>query len=52
MRKDIAVLDARLAKAAPAGDAQLSTGKPHAYPANAIHHEAAAPATAGQGEAH
>ena len=42
MRKDIAVLDARLASTAPAGDAQLKTGTPRAYPANAIHHEAVA----------
>jgi NADH-quinone oxidoreductase subunit M len=40
MRKDIAALDARLAKAAPAGDSQLEKGKPHAYPANTVHHEA------------
>ncbi len=38
MRQDIAMLDARLADAAPAGDAQLSPGKPRAYPANAIGH--------------
>ena len=36
MRKDIATLDARLAKAAPAGDAKLAEGKPRAYPANAV----------------
>ena len=46
MRKDIAVLDARLASAAPAGDSMLKAGKSRAYPANAVHHEAAA------GEAH
>ena len=47
MRKDIATLDARLAGAAPTGDARLAPGKPHAYPANAIHREAPA-----AGEAH
>ena len=42
MRQDIALLDARLAEAAPAGDAAVATGKPRAFPANAIAHEAAA----------
>jgi NADH-quinone oxidoreductase subunit M len=41
MRADIAALDARLAQARPAGDAQLKAGKPkaaaehHAEPAHA-----------------
>ncbi|HSF13384.1 MAG TPA: NADH-quinone oxidoreductase subunit M, partial [Erythrobacter sp.] len=38
MRKDIAVLDARLAQAAPAGDAALAAGAPRAEAANAISH--------------
>ena len=41
MRKDIATLDARLAAATPAGDSMLKPGSPRAYPANAVHHEAA-----------
>jgi proton-translocating NADH-quinone oxidoreductase, chain M len=40
MRADIAVLDARLAAAAPASDAQLAPGTPRAEAANALpHHE-------------
>lgn len=40
MRADIAVLDARLAAAAPVGDAQLAPGAPRAEAANAMpHHE-------------
>ena len=46
IRKDIALLDARLADVAPAGDAKLAQGKPRSYPANAIAHDAPA------GEAH
>ena len=42
MRKDIAVLDARLASAAPGGDSMLKTGPARAYPANAVQHQAAA----------
>jgi len=42
IRKDIAALNARLARAAPAGDAKLAAGEPRSYPANAIAHEAAA----------
>ncbi len=43
MRADIAVLDARLAAAAPASDAQLAPGTPRAEAANALpHHENAA----------
>jgi NADH-quinone oxidoreductase subunit M len=42
MRADIAVLDARLAAAAPASDAQLAPGTPRAGAANAMpHHEKA-----------
>ena len=36
MRKDIATLDARLARAAPAGDSKPVQGKPLSYPANAV----------------
>jgi NADH-quinone oxidoreductase subunit M len=40
MRKDIAVLDARLAAAAPASDAALAPGAPRSEAANAMpHHE-------------
>jgi NADH-quinone oxidoreductase subunit M len=42
MRADIAVLDARLAAAAPASDAQLAPGTPRAEAANALHHDTAA----------
>jgi NADH-quinone oxidoreductase subunit M len=38
MRKDIAVLDARLAAAAPAGDAALAADAPRAEAANALSH--------------
>jgi NADH-quinone oxidoreductase subunit M len=38
MRADIAVLDARLAAAAPASDAQLAPGAPRAEAANALPH--------------
>jgi NADH-quinone oxidoreductase subunit M len=38
MRKDIATLDARLATAAPAGDARLAPGTPRAEAANALGH--------------
>jgi NADH-quinone oxidoreductase subunit M len=38
MRNDIAVLDARLAAAAPASDAQLAPGTPRAQAANALEH--------------
>ena len=41
MRKDIAVLDARLAAAAPAGDARLAPGTPRAAAANALGHHGA-----------
>ena len=47
MRQDIAVLDARLAEAAPRGDAHPVQGEPRAYPANAL-----AAHEAGEGEAH
>jgi NADH-quinone oxidoreductase subunit M len=40
MRADIAALDARIASAAPASDAQLAPGTPRATAANALaHHE-------------
>ena len=39
MRADIAVLDARLAAAAPASDAALTAGAPRAEAANALPHE-------------
>ena len=45
MRADIAALDARLERSAPAGDSNLVVGEPRAEAANAIHHGAA-------GEAH
>jgi NADH-quinone oxidoreductase subunit M len=38
MRADIAVLDARLAAAAPASDAALAAGEPRAKAANAMPH--------------
>jgi NADH-quinone oxidoreductase subunit M len=38
MRKDIATLDARLAAAAPAGDARLAPGTPREEAANALGH--------------
>jgi NADH-quinone oxidoreductase subunit M len=41
MRADIAVLDARLAAAAPASDAQLAPGTPRAEAANALSHHGA-----------
>jgi len=41
MRADIQALDARLARAAPEGDAQLAVGPPKAESANALHHIAA-----------
>ncbi|WDA40745.1 NADH-quinone oxidoreductase subunit M [Erythrobacter sp. BLCC-B19] len=41
MRKDIAMLDARLAAAAPAGDARLAPGTPRAKAANALEHHGA-----------
>ena len=44
MRADIAALDARLARARPAGDAQLTAGKPQAA---AQSHEPAAAHTKG-----
>ncbi|WP_375291349.1 NADH-quinone oxidoreductase subunit M [Qipengyuania sp.] len=47
MRQDIALLDARLAEAAPQGDARPVQGEPRAYPANAL-----AAHEAGEGEAH
>ena len=37
MRADIAALDARIARAAPEGDAHVAAGKPRAEAANAIH---------------
>jgi NADH-quinone oxidoreductase subunit M len=44
MRKDIAALDARLARAEPAGDAKLEAGAPRKHAANYVeaegHHEA------------
>ena len=39
MRQDIAALDARVARAAPEGDAKLTAGEPRAEAANAIHAE-------------
>ncbi len=51
MRQDIAWLDARLADAAPAGDAEIAGGQPRSYPANAIEHHAA-PGSAGHGGGH
>ena len=45
MRADIAALDARLERSAPAGDSMLVVGEPRAEAANAIHHSAG-------GEAH
>ncbi len=48
MRGDVATLEARIARAAPAGDSLPTAGKPAAP---AAHHEAAAPAAA-HGEAH
>jgi len=45
MRKDIAALDARLARAKPAGDAQLAAGKP-------VEHVAAAEGAAPEAAAH
>ena len=47
MRQDIAALDARLARAAPAGDAALAVGEPVARPANYVE-----PLPAGAKEAH
>ncbi|TCD05291.1 NADH-quinone oxidoreductase subunit M [Erythrobacteraceae bacterium CFH 75059] len=41
MRNDIAALEARLARAAPAGDALPVIGEPRELPANAIAHRAA-----------
>ena len=41
MRSDIAMLDARLAEAAPTGDARLTVGEPREEAANALHHAAA-----------
>ncbi len=43
MRPDIAALDARLARAAPAGDSQLKTGNARTRPANAMTGHDAAP---------
>jgi len=48
MRKDIAALDARVARARPAGDAQLTAGKPVEHVA-AAEGEHAAPAAAHEG---
>jgi len=45
MRKDIAALDARVARAKPAGDAQLAAGKP-------VEHVAAAEGAAPEAAAH
>ena len=42
MRADIAVLDARMATAAPAGDARLVAGMPRAEAANALPHDKSA----------
>ena len=47
MRKDIAVLDARLSGAAPVSDARLAPGIPRSQPANALSHH-----DAGQGGDH
>ncbi|MFN2100592.1 NADH-quinone oxidoreductase subunit M [Altererythrobacter sp. MF3-039] len=41
MRADIQSLEARLARAAPEGDAKLTIGEPRPEVANALHHEAA-----------
>jgi NADH-quinone oxidoreductase subunit M len=49
MRKDIATLDARLAAAAPAGDAGLATGMPRGEAANALHHSEPEHSAAGEG---
>ncbi|GAA0766170.1 NADH-quinone oxidoreductase subunit M [Erythromicrobium ramosum] len=50
MRADIAVLDARLAAAAPAGDAKLAPGAPRAAAANAMpHHEGSETSSAKEG---
>ena len=46
MRKDIAALEARVARAAPEGDSQLAAGEPRAQAANAV----AAPAHHGNEE--
>ena len=51
MRQDIAVLDARLAEAAPAGDAMPKEGAPRPYPANAVGAHGTAHETA-EGGAH
>ncbi len=48
MRADIAALDARMARAAPAGDSQLAIGKPTGHFANEIAH--GEEAGEGQGE--
>jgi NADH-quinone oxidoreductase subunit M len=39
MRADIAALEARVARAAPAGDARLEAGEPREHHANYIRHE-------------
>ena len=56
MRKDIAALDARLARAKPEGDSRLAAARPEQVrtkAANALeHHRPAAALHAGQGEAH
>ena len=49
MRKDIAALDARLARAAPEGDAMLAAGAPRAEAANAMPHVADEHGEAGEG---
>jgi len=40
MRADIAALDARVARAAPAGDSELEVGEPTGHSANEIAHHA------------
>jgi NADH-quinone oxidoreductase subunit M len=52
MRADIAVLDARLARAAPAGDARLAPGTPRAKAANALSHAGASKHSSAEEGAH
>lgn len=52
MRADIAVLDARLAGAAPTGDARLAPGVPRGEPANAMPHHGASEHSSAKEGAH
>ena len=49
MRADIAALEARVARAAPAGDAKLEVGEPRAHAANHIEHDDSAQAEGAEG---